>query len=107
MLDYYIKEKLENKKVLFLFTEDQDLISADNTNWINLQGSYFSDVYTNYSSVIINRSVAQEDAIGLNNDLKEKGFIILCVDYPRKNLNDNRKAVKNNIHNDQFGKYQK
>ena len=41
-------------------------------------------------------------------DLKEKGFALLCVAYPKSDLHivigDD---VEDNLYNDQFGKYQK
>ena len=36
--------------------------------------------------MIIEGSVQQEDAMGLNDDLKEKGFALLCVAYPKSDL---------------------
>ena len=46
--------------------------------------------------------------MGLNDDLKEKGFALLCVAYPKSDLHiivgD---EVEDNLYNDQFGKYQK
>ena len=36
--------------------------------------------------MVIEGSVEQEDAMGLNDDLKEKGFALLCVSYPKSDL---------------------
>ena len=53
-------------------------------------------------------SVDQEDAMGLNDDLREKGFALLCVAYPKSDLNIViGKEVEDDLYNDQFGKYQK
>ena len=58
--------------------------------------------------MVIDGSVEQEDAMGLNDDLKEKGFALLCVAYPKSDLRiivgD---EVEDNLYNNQFGKYQK
>ena len=58
--------------------------------------------------MIIKGSIVQEDAMGLNDELKEKGFALLCVAYPKSDLHiiigD---EVEDNLYNDQFGKYQK
>ena len=58
--------------------------------------------------MILEGSVEQEDAMGLNDDLKEKGFALLCVAYPESDLHvvigD---QVEDDLYNDQFGKYQK
>ena len=46
--------------------------------------------------------------MGLNDDLREKGFALLCVAYPRSDLlvviGD---EVEDDLYNSQFGKYQK
>ena len=58
--------------------------------------------------MIISGSVEQEDAMGLNDDLKEKVFALLCVAYPKSDLHiiigD---EVEDNLYDKQFGQYQK
>ena len=58
--------------------------------------------------MILERYVDQEDSMGLNDDLSEKGFAVLCVAYPKLDLNIViGKEVEDDLYNDQFGKYQK
>ena len=108
MSDYNIKVELEKKTYFFLCPEDQDIVSAAKDNGIDLPNSCCSGVCTSCASMVIDGSVEQEDAMGLNDDLKEKGFALLCVAYPRSNLHiivgD---EVEDNLYNNQFGKYQK
>ena len=108
MPTYNIKVKFEQKTFSFLCSEDQDIISAANMNGIDLPNSCCSGVCTSCASMVIEGSVEQEDAMGLNDDLKEKGFALLCVAYPKSDLHiivgD---GVENNLYNNQFGKYQK
>ncbi len=58
--------------------------------------------------MVVDGFIDQEDAMGLNEDLREKGFALLCVAYPKSDLHiligD---EVEDNLYNDQFGKYQK
>ena len=77
-------------------------------NGIDLPSSCCSGVCTDCASMILEGSVDQEDAMGLNDDLREKGFALLCVAYPKSDLNIViGKEVEDDLYNDQFGKYQK
>ena len=108
MAEHNIKVQFEENTFSFLCTEDQDVISAAKINGINLPNSCCSGVCTSCASRILEGSVEQEDAMGLNDDLREKGFALLCVAYPRSDLHvvigD---QVEDDLYNDQFGKYQK
>ena len=104
MPEYNIKVQFEQKTFSFLCSEDQDIISAAKMDGIDLPNSCSSGVCTDYSSMIKEGSVA----IGLNDDLKEKGFAHLCVAYPKLNLNVViGKEVEDDLYNVQFGKYLK
>ena len=108
MPEYNIKVQFEQKTISFLCSEDQDIISAAKMNGIDLPNSCCSGVCTSCASIILQGSVEQEDAMGLNDDLREKGFALLCVAYPKSDLDivigDD---VEDNLYNNQFGKYQK
>ena len=108
MLEYNIKVELKKNTYVFLCPEDQDIISAAKVNGIDLPSSCCSGVCTSCASMVIDGTVEQEDAMGLNDDLKGKGFALLCVAYPKSDLHiivgD---EVEDNLYNDQFGKYQK
>ena len=84
------------------------IISAAKMNGLDLPSSCCSGVCTDCASMILEGSVDQEDAMGLNDDLREKGFALLCVAYPKSDLNIViGKEVEDDLYNDQFGKYQK
>ena len=108
MSEYNIKIELEKKTYVFLCAEDKDILSAAKANGIDLPSSCCSGVCTSCASIVIDGSVEQEDAMGLNDDLEKKGFALLCVAYPRSDLHiivgD---EVEENLYNNQFGKYQK
>ena len=108
MPEYNIKVQFEKETYIFSCSEDQDVISAANMNGIDLPYSCCSGVCTSCASMILEGSVEQEDAMGLNDDLREKGFALLCVAFPKSDLNIViGKEVEDNLYNDQFGKYQK
>ena len=79
MSEYNIKVELEKKTLDFLCPDDQDIVSAAKSNGIDLPSSCCSGVCTSCASMVIDGSVEQEDAMGLNDDLKEKGFALLCL----------------------------
>ena len=87
MLEYNIKVQFEGKTLSFLCPEDQDIVTAAKANGINLPSSCCSGVCTSCASPVISGSLEQDDAMGLNDDLREKGFALLCVAYPKSDLN--------------------
>ncbi len=108
MSHYNIKVELENKTYVFLCPEDQDIISAAKVNGIDLPSSCCSGVCTSCASMVISGSVEQEDARGLDDDCKEKGFALLCVAYPKSDLHIIiGEEVEDNLYDKQFGQYQK
>ena len=108
MQEYNIKVQFDKRSYNFLCQEDQDIISAAKTQGIDLPNSCCSGVCTSCASLIIEGSLEQEDAMGLNDDLKEKGFALLCVSHPKSDLNILiGEEVEDKLYNDQFGKYQK
>ena len=108
MSQYNINVQFQEKTFSFICSEDQDVISGANMNGINLPNSFCSGVCTICASMVLEGSVKQEDALGLNDDLMEKGFALLCVAYPKSDLNILiGKEVEDDLYNDQFGKYQK
>ena len=108
MPKYNIKVQTEQKTFSFLCSEDQDIISAAKMNGLDLPLSFHSGVFTDCASIMLKGSLDQEDAMGLNDDLREKNFALLCVAYPKSDLNIViGKEVEDDLYNDQFGKYQK
>ena len=108
MAKHNIKVQFEQKTFSFSCSEDQDIISSAKTNGIDLPNSCCSGVCTSCASMILEGVVEQEDAMGLNEDLREKGFALLCVAYPKSDLHVViGEEVEDDLYNDQFGKYQK
>ena len=108
MLEYNIKVQFEQKTYSFLCSEDQDIISVAEINRLDLSRSCFSGVCTDCAYTILKRSLEQEDAVGLNDNLREKGFVLMRVAYPQSDLNIVfGKKVEDDLYNNQFGKYQK
>ena len=108
MPKYNVKVQFEQDTFSVLYSGDQDIISAVKMNGIDLPSSCHSGVCTDCASMILEGSIEQEDAMGLNDDLMDKGFALLCVAYPKSDLNlVIGEKVEDDLYNDQFGKYQK
>ena len=106
MPEYNVKVQYEQNTFSFSCSGDQDVISAAKINGIDFPNSCSSGVFTSCASMILEGSVEQEDGMGLNDDLKEKGFALLCVVYPKSDLNVViGEKVEDDLYNDQFGKY--
>ena len=108
MQEYNIKVQFGRKTFDFSCQEDQDIISAAKSNDIDLPSSCCAGVCTSCASIVLDGLVEQEDAMGLNDNKKEKGFALLCVAYPKSDLSiEIGDDIEDNLYNDQFGKYQK
>ena len=108
MPEYNIKVQFEQNTLNYLCSEDQDTFIGAEMNGMDLPSSFCLGVCTDFASMILEGSVDQEDAVGLNDDLKKKGFALLCVAYPKSDLNIVIvKGVEADLYNDNFGKYQK
>ena len=108
MPEYNKNVQFEQENFSFLCSEDQDIISAAEMNGLDLPSSCCSGVCTDCASMIMEGSLDQEDVMGLNDDWREKGFSLLCVTYPKADLNIViGKEDEDDLYNDQFGKYQK
>ena len=108
MPEYNIKVQYEQNTLSFSCSEDQDIISAAKIKGIVLPSSCCAGVCTDCASMILEGSVDQEDAVGLNDDLREKGFALLCVANPKSDFNIIiGKEVEDDLYNDQVAKYQK
>ena len=108
MVEYNIKVEIDQKTHIFSCPIDQDIVSAAKANGIDIPSSCCSGVCTSCASLIIDGSVEQEDAMGLNDELQEKGFALLCVAYPKSDLHILiGEDVEDNLYKNQFGKYQK
>jgi len=74
MSEYSIKVELKKNGRVFLCPVYPNTITFAKVVEIDIPTSCSSGVFTNTSSMLVDRSVEHEDAIGLKNDLKGKSF---------------------------------
>ena len=102
---YNVSIEFEGSTHSFSCRSDQTVLAAAEEAGVMLPSSCCSGVCTDCASMLLEGSVDQEDAMGLNDDLREKGFALLCVAYPKSDLNIViGKEVEDDLYNDQFGK---
>ena len=82
MPEYNIKVEADKNTYNFLCPEDKDIVSAAKDAGISLPSSCCSGVCTSCASMIKDGLVQQDDAMGLNEELRENGYALLCVAYP-------------------------
>lgn len=67
--------------------EDRTVLDvANNDAGLDLPSSCTAGVCTTCAAQLLEGMVEQGDAMGLGPDLREKGYALLCVSYPRSNL---------------------
>jgi len=86
--------------------EDQTVLAAAEAAGVPLPSSCCSGVCTTCAARLLEGSVHQPDAMGVKAELREQGYALLCVSYPRSDL----KLVagqEDALYEAQFGQYQK
>lgn len=66
--------------------EDQTILTAAQSQGIDLPSSCNAGVCTTCAAQIIEGSVDQGEGMGVSPDLQAQGYVLLCVAYPRSNL---------------------
>lgn len=66
--------------------EDRTVLDAADEAGLDLPRSCTAGVCTTCAAQLLEGSVEQGDAMGISPELKEKGYALLCVAYPRSNL---------------------
>lgn len=86
--------------------EDQKILRAAYAAGIDLPSSCNAGVCTTCAAQILSGEVDQADGMGVSPELQAKGYVLLCVAYPRSDL----KIVtekEDEVYDLQFGQPQK
>ena len=105
-LQYKIQVDFNGDIINFDCKPDQTILEAATEAGITLPSSCCSGVCTTCAAIVLNGILEQPDAMGVKAELKEKGYSLLCVAFPRSDL-----ILKANqedlLYEEQFGQYQK
>ena len=85
---------------------DQTVLAAAEAAGVILPSSCCSGVCTTCAARVSVGSVHQPDAMGVKADLQEQGYALLCVAYPRSDLQLTA-GQEDVLYEAQFGQYQK
>ena len=67
-------------------SEDQTILQAAYDAGVDLPSSCSAGVCTTCAAQILSGTVEQSDGMGLSPELQDEGFALLCVAYPRSDL---------------------
>ena len=85
---------------------DQTVLAAAEAAGVELPSSCCSGVCTTCAARIEQGSVHQPDAMGVKAELQEQGYALLCVAFPRSDL-QLIAGQEDALYEAQFGQYQK
>ena len=103
---YAISIDLDGQQHVFQCAEDQTVLSAAEDAGVMIPSSCCAGVCTTCAARITQGEVHQPDAMGVKEELRNDGFALLCVSFPRSDL----KIVagqEDALYEAQFGQYQK
>ena len=103
---YTISVELDGTRHSFPCRADQTVLAAAEAAGIALPNSCCSGVCTTCAALLRSGTVHQPDAMGVKTELQEQGYALLCVSFPRSDL-DVLGGQEDALYEAQFGQYQK
>lgn len=85
--------------------ENRTVLEIANEAGLDLPNSCTAGVCTTCAAQVTEGSVDQSDAMGISPELREKGYALLCVSYPRSDLKVETEKEEI-VYDLQFGKFQ-
>jgi ferredoxin len=101
-----IHVELEGTRHTFTARADQTVLAAAEAAGVPLPSSCCSGVCTTCAARLLQGSVHQPDAMGVKAELREEGYALLCVAFPRSDL-EVLAGQEDALYEAQFGQYQK
>jgi ferredoxin len=86
-------------------SEDQTILQAAYNAGIDLPSSCNAGVCTTCAAQLLAGTVDQSDGMGISPEIREKGYALLCVSYPRSDLKIESEK-EDVVYHLQFGQFQ-
>lgn len=103
---YAISIEIDGTRHSFNGRSDQTVLAAAEAAGVPLPSSCCSGVCTTCAALVRTGTVVQPDAMGVKAELREVGYALLCVAYPRSDL-EVLGGQEDALYEAQFGQYQK
>ena len=103
---FQIRVELHGPPFQFACRADQTVLAAAEAAGVPLPSSCTAGVCTTCAAVLRSGTVHQPDAMGVNPQLREQGYALLCVAQPRSDL-EVLAGQEDALYEAQFGQYQK
>lgn len=85
--------------------DNQTVLAVAEVAGLDLPSSCHAGVCTTCAAKILAGTVEQSDGMGINLELREQGYALLCVSYPRSNLKVATEK-EDEVYHLQFGQFQ-
>lgn len=99
-----IFDRTAGKQYIVEVPEDQYILQTAEQQDANLPFLCRNGACTSCAVKVISGELAQPEAMGLSPKLKERGYALLCVSYPRSDLEVETQA-EDEVYQMQFGRY--
>jgi ferredoxin len=103
---FQISASLDGASHRFPCRSDQTVLNAAEAAGVPLPSSCCSGVCTTCAALLRSGTVHQPDAMGVKAELQARGYALLCVSYPRSDL-DLLAGQEDALYEAQFGQFQK
>ncbi|MBD2022096.1 2Fe-2S iron-sulfur cluster binding domain-containing protein [Leptolyngbya sp. FACHB-36] len=105
MADYTVEIQHQGSTHTIQVPADRTVLEVANELGLELPSSCTAGVCTTCAAQILSGTVEQPDAMGISPDLKQQGYALLCVAYPRSDLQIATEKEET-VYHLQFGQFQ-
>lgn len=102
---YAVEIKHQGNLHTLQVAEDQTILEAAQASGLDLPNSCNAGICTTCAAQVIEGTVDQPDAMGVSAELREQGYVLLCVAYPRSALKIETEKEEM-VYHLQFGQFQ-
>ena len=85
--------------------EDQTILEVAQASGLDLPNSCNAGICTTCAAKVTAGTIEQSDAMGVSPELREQGYALLCVAYPRSDLTIETEK-EDTVYHLQFGQFQ-